>query len=539
MAAGHGEVSRTVPFAGVVALALIALVVLGALGGLVSVSGAAPSLEALAGDLYIRRVLGFTLWQAALSTTLAVGLAIPVARALARRQTFPGRTLLLRLFGLPLVVPGIVAVLGIVAIAGRSGIVNQALGALGLPEIPSIYGLAGILIAHVFFNLPLAARLLLQAWDAVPGETWRLASQLGMGSGAIFRLIEWPLLRAALPGIAGLVFMLCFASFTVVLTLGGGPAATTIEVAIYQALRFDFEPGRAVVLALVQLVLCGGLIAVGHRLIRPMALASSLGRPAGRPDVSGALGRFGDGLAILAAALLVAVPLGAVAVAGAAGPLVDVLTEPALWRAAALSLAIGLTAAVLALALGAALLATARHFRLRLRRDRPAAAIEWSGTAVLVVPPFVLGAGWFVLLHGRIDVFAIGPAVVVAVNALMALPYVMRGLGPAIARADERHDRLCRSLGIRGWRRFSLIDWPMFRRPLALVFALAAALSIGDLGAIALFGTQNTATLPLLLYQRMGSYRIDEAAAIALVLGGLSLGLFAAIERGIGGQARG
>ena len=56
------------------------------------------------------------------------------------------------------------------------------------------------------------------------------------------------MLRAALPGVAGLVFMLCVTSFTIVLTLGGGPAATTLEVAIYQALRFDFDPARAVAL---------------------------------------------------------------------------------------------------------------------------------------------------------------------------------------------------------------------------------------------------------------------------------------------------
>ncbi|TGQ55921.1 thiamine/thiamine pyrophosphate ABC transporter permease ThiP, partial [Mesorhizobium sp. M1C.F.Ca.ET.212.01.1.1] len=52
-----------------------------------------------------------------------------------------------------------------------------------------------------------------------------------------------------------LVFMLCITSFTIVLTLGGGPAATTLEVAIYQALRFDFDPARAVVLTLLQIVL--------------------------------------------------------------------------------------------------------------------------------------------------------------------------------------------------------------------------------------------------------------------------------------------
>src|SRR3546814_3514614 len=54
--------------------------------------------------------------------------------------------------------------------------------------------------------------------------------------------------------------MLCFTSFAVVLTLGGGPKATTLEVAVYQALRFDFDLGRAVTLALVQLLLCTAIV---------------------------------------------------------------------------------------------------------------------------------------------------------------------------------------------------------------------------------------------------------------------------------------
>ena len=76
-----------------------------------------------------------------------------------------------------------------------------------------------------------------------------------MGARPSFRFIEWPVMRAALPGVAGLVFMLCITSFTLVLTLGGGPRATTLEVAIYQALRFDFDPARAVTLTVLQIVL--------------------------------------------------------------------------------------------------------------------------------------------------------------------------------------------------------------------------------------------------------------------------------------------
>ena len=161
---------------------------------------------------------------------------------------------------------------------GRSGWINDLSSFLGGPRWQGLYGLSGILIAHVFFNLPLAVRLLLPLWSAVPGETWRLVAQLGMGSGSIWRLIEWPLLRQALPGVAGLVFMLCFTSFAVVLTLGGGPAASTVEVAIYQALRFDFDPARAVFLALLELGICTVLVGLGQRFVIAMPSELTPGR---------------------------------------------------------------------------------------------------------------------------------------------------------------------------------------------------------------------------------------------------------------------
>ncbi len=49
------------------------------------------------------------------------------------------------------------------------------------------------------------------------------------------------------------------------------------------------------------------------------------------------------------------------------------------------------------------------------------------------------------------------------------------------------------------------------------------ALSLGDLGAVALFGSEDMVTLPYLLYSRMGSYRTADAAGLALVLGLLCL----------------
>ena len=88
-----------------------------------------------------------------------------------------------------------------------------------------------------------------------------------------------------------------------------------------------------------------------------------------------------------------------------------------------------------------------------------------------------------------------------------------------------RTARLSLSLGLTGWHRLRIVDWPGLQRPLTIAFAFAMALSLGDLGAIALFGGNGTVTLPYLLLQRMGSYRTSDAAGLALLLGLVCLGL--------------
>ncbi len=114
---------------------------------------------------------------------------MPLARALARRA-FPGRGFALTLMGAPFLLPVIVAVLGLLSVFGRAGWLNAALAAVGLPTF-TIYGLQGVVLAHVFLNLPLAVRMLLTGWQAIPAERFRLAETLGLPpapSSAISRL---------------------------------------------------------------------------------------------------------------------------------------------------------------------------------------------------------------------------------------------------------------------------------------------------------------------------------------------------------------
>jgi hypothetical protein len=60
---------------------------------------------------------------------------------------------------------------------------------------------------------------------------------------------------------------------------------------------------------------------------------------------------------------------------------------------------------------------------------------------------------------------------------------------------------------------------------------MALILSLGDLTAISLFGTQDFVTLPALIYRQMGSYRFDEAIGTALLLGAMVLAFSTLAER--------
>ena len=251
--------------------------------------------------------LRFTLQQALISAALSCVLAVPAARALARRR-FPGRGTLVALLGAPFLLPAIVAVFGIVGIWGRAGIVSRGLEALGAPGL-DIYGLRGVVLAHVFFNVALVARLVLQGWLAIPAEQFRLAAQLGFSPRDVFRRIEAPMLRDVLPGAFVLVFLLCMTSFAVALTLGGGPRATTLELAIYQAVRFDFDLGRAAWLALIQFAICGAVTLAALRLSAQAGFGGGVIGSVRRWDSEAAGPRAIDAAALLALALFLGLPL--------------------------------------------------------------------------------------------------------------------------------------------------------------------------------------------------------------------------------------
>ncbi|MBL8573511.1 MAG: thiamine/thiamine pyrophosphate ABC transporter permease ThiP [Hyphomicrobiaceae bacterium] len=517
---------RGMPHPGTIAAATIAALVVVALGGLVAAGGDFSDLAGRAP--YLVAIVASATRQAALSTLASLLLGTALALALERRARFPGRSLLVALIGTATVAPTIVVVFGLIAVYGRAGPVQAALAALGLPPLPPIYGLSGILLAHVAMNAPFVARVMLGALGRVPDEQLRLATALRFGVLDTLRHCDGPVIRREAPALAAFVFLLCFTSFAVVLSLGGGPANATLEVAIYEALRIDVDFARAAMLAGLQIVL--GLGFVGALGLAGVSLPEATGaeRPHPRPDGDNrALKLVDAGVITLAVAAMAPPVLGVI---GGVAHL-PVLADAEIGRALATSLALAALAALVCVVLAVLMAASAYRTTDGRPAPRRGRAMDLASLAILGLPPYAFVAGLYVVLRRFADPETIGLMLVPLVNALMALPFAYRLIAPAVALGAARHGRLAASLRIAGLDRLRLVDAPLLRGPVLAAAGMAAALSLGDFGVIALFGGGDLVTLPYVLADRMGAYRMNEAAAIALVMVGLAAGLGLAAER--------
>ena len=182
------------------------------------------------------------------------------------------------------------------------------------------------------------------------------------------------------------------------------------------------------------------------------------------------------------------------------GGLGTLTSRPAFWWATATSLVIGATSALLTLVLAMTLaLGRAATGSSGLRT-----ALGVPAFAYLAVPAVVLSLGFFLLVRNLgLAPAAAAPFVVIIANALLALPFAMATLGPPLEAIVHTRGKLIRSLGLSGWRQLIWVEYPLVGR---------------DIGVIALFGTQDFQTLPLMMYRALGAYRNNDAAAIAAIL---------------------
>jgi thiamine transport system permease protein len=128
-----------------------------------------------------------------------------------------------------------------------------------------------------------------------------------------------------------------------------------------------------------------------------------------------------------------------------------------------------------------------------------------------------LGLG-FILAYGR---WLASPWLVPLAHTLIALPFVIRVLQPALASIPDRLRQAAVTLGASPTRVLWEVDWRLVRRPVLSAAVFAFTVSLGEFGATALLYRPEYPTLPVAIYRFLsqpGGMNYGQAMAMATIL---------------------
>ena len=217
-------------------------------------------------DPYTWRLLGFTVLQAGLSALLSVVLALPFC-VFFSRYSFPMRRALLTVSDAAFALPAILAALGFVIWYGNNGILNNILGALtnGKTNLKILYSFKAIILAHVYLNFPVALSLITGALSTMPLTEENASRLLGASELRTFFRITLPKSMGTIISAFTLIFLFCFPSFLIIMTLGGNPRFFTLEAEIYKRTYTDVNIGSSASLAVFSFLIMALLLLATER----------------------------------------------------------------------------------------------------------------------------------------------------------------------------------------------------------------------------------------------------------------------------------
>ena len=490
-------------------------------------------------------VLFFTFYQATLSTLLSLLVGLPAAYLFARYE-FRGKALLRALTAVPFMLPTVVVAAGFSALLGPRGLLQNLFSLSGFNFIGT---LTAILTAHVFYNTTIIIRVVGNALSSLDPRLEAAARSLGANPFRVWWNVILPILRPSMLASSLLVFLFNFTSFGVILLLGG-PQFATLEVEIYlRVLRLPNFP-LAALLAVLQL-LCTLTISLLYT--RAAARSTVQTTPRSARANSRKPRAFREKALIAAFVFLLTsfflLPLSAPPFRSLTrleadrgerrevqyGFTTDYYSELFVNRrgsvfyvppiqAAANSLGYAAGTVALSLLLGfPAALALARPSRLEKVLD-PLIILPLGSSAVM------LGLG-FIISYGRL---LTSPLLVPLAHTLVALPFVIRALQPAIASIPERLRQAAASLGASPLEVWKNIDLPILRRATLSAAIFAFTISLGEFGATLLLSRPEYPTIPVAIERFLsqpGGLNYGQAMAMATLLMLLTLVSILLIEK--------
>ena len=479
---------------------------------------------------YNRRIIGFTISQALLSTIFTIIIGLPGAWLLATRN-FPGKKLLKAVSAVPFVLPSILVVLGFVIFFGNNGYLNRTVMSItGSTEPPFriLYSMKAIILAHGFYNFPIVLRIVSTLWEKLDPSIATAAESLGAGRIRLFFTVTLPQILPAVLASAALVFVFCFTSFAVILVLGGGPAYTTLEVEIYRQARISLNMDAAAALSLVGIFITLIFVYLNIHFQSSLNYHEHIGP--GRAfyrQKKQAAGSFipGIGIYIFFLVLLVAAPVLSVIIKSfinsgnvTFSAYKDIINPTpgnygmTLFRAISNSIGYAFYTVILSIFIG-----TLISYALR-GKQKFRGILDTLFMLPISVSSVILGLGYLKIMNYIEGPVRNSPVLIILAHTVIAYPFVIRSVKPVLDKIKPNIIYAALSLGETPYKVFLGIELPLIKSAIFAGAAFSFAISIGEMNATILLASESTLTIPIMMYRLIGSYNCIGACALGTVL---------------------
>ena len=463
-------------------------------------------------NYYNIRIIYISFFQSFLSSFFSCLIAIPLSLSLNRQKKFIISKIIISLCGYAFVMPTILIVHSIIGIYGVNGSINSFYDFYNLFNIKSLFGLKAIIFAHILLNTPFATRLFYQNLNSIPNNYIEISNSINLGFWGHLCKIEWPILKQNIFSIFSIIFVLCFLSFAIVMTLGGGPRTSTLEVAIYQSIFFELNFNKAIILSILQIIICLALLIFGFYTLKGLNFFEIQKINYKHPfkNIFGI--KIFDIIVIFIFSTILFSPIYYILINFFENVIFkDYLIQNyflnALKNSIIIAIITGICVTTMGLAISFLLVNSIKNFFLQ-------HLLFIISSIVLIISPVIISLGYFIILGELRYIPIIIYIVVIAINCIFLLPFAILILFNNLKNIFLNFDDIKKTFRINDINFLNLI-FPLIKKNILFVFSFSTAISFGDFTIISFFKNDNFQTLTTLLYKLVSSYRFNEATFVA------------------------
>jgi len=208
----------------------------------------------------------------AIAFVVMIGLGTPFAYILARLR-FPGRSVVLTLVEIPLVMPPAVAGLGLLVAFGRLGLLGHTLSALG---IDLAFNQGAVVIAILFVASPFYLRGAIAAFESLDWTLIDVAGTLGAGPLRRFTRVALPLASGGLGAAAAVAFARGIGEFGATILFAGSFQGTTQTLSLAVYALFDANLDQAIAIGVLLIIVSAAILLVSKLLLRSWTSSASM-----------------------------------------------------------------------------------------------------------------------------------------------------------------------------------------------------------------------------------------------------------------------